>query len=108
MTFGQIIFWAFIGLVSFLLLIFIYGGIQNRLLRKKQAKIFANIFGERNFPLPNLVMSSSYWWPTFEITFDSKSSFFNAQKQGLFEIFEHEICNIYGGDFDPSRAIAYK
>lgn len=107
MIIGQVILWVFLGLVGLLLLVFIYGGTKNRITRNKQMRLFSNIFGDKNFPVPTIVFGHSYWWPTYRITFDSLISYQNAKQQGLLSNFEKGIADFYDSDFDPTSAITY-
>jgi hypothetical protein len=106
-TLGQIILYALLGLVALVFLVFVYGGIKNRITRNKQMRIFTDTFSSKNFALPTIVGAYVYWWPTFKITFDSIASYQNAERQGLLTKFENEIGNIYGKEFDPKLAISY-
>lgn len=99
--------WIIVGFVTLILLIFIYIGIKNRILRHKQMKIFSEVFSDKQFPKPTIEFGFVYWWPTFKITFETSKAFQNAKQQGLLGKFEAEIGNIYGPEFDPARAISY-
>ena len=100
--------WILIGIITVIASIFIYGVIKNRIIRNKQVRIFRSIFTENFICLPTIEFGFVYSWPTIKIVFKSKSDFDKAKEVGLTSKFENEIQNIYGDDFDSSKAISYE
>ena len=99
--------WIIIGLVVIVSLVFIYARIRIHITRRKPKKILSYIFKNTQFPVPSIKFGYSYWWPTFELTFDTLNAFESAERNGLLHKFEAEIRNLYGPEFDPTRAISY-
>ena len=98
---------VFVAFGFFVLLVFLFAVIRWRIESLKAKKILSHVFRGQDLPLPHLLLGTSYSWPTFKITFDSSETFRRAHERGLLTNFEQQLRQLYGTEFDPSRAVTY-
>lgn len=56
--------WIFIAIIFLIFIMFFYFNIKNRILRRKELKIFNNIFSNNQYKKPKIEFGYFYVWPT--------------------------------------------
>ncbi|NOS91902.1 MAG: hypothetical protein HOP30_08265 [Cyclobacteriaceae bacterium] len=94
-----------LSFVVIVVLFLMYGWLRNNRIRNKQFKDFEDVFSQSGAKLPVLDFSSSYSWPTFTITFETKEDMELAEHNGQVDEFKKRMKSYYDSAFDPDRAI---
>ena len=107
-------FKALLILVSIFLAWVAYRLILNRIESNRQRSAFNLIFKKFENTKPNLVIGTSYGYPSFEVIFKTKEDMDKAQREGFIEQFIvkiQELCQLPSDtgkekrSFDATRAI---
>jgi hypothetical protein len=96
---GAYIGWAFLALISFLIVTFLISHIKLRIVQSKQKKSLREVFERHNLIVPRLQFGSHYWWPTFTVIFNSQKEYDRAKARGIFEEFKASIGAFYNKEF---------
>lgn len=82
-----------------------FGWLKHKIWEWSLIWVFENVFNDSRIQTPILRITSSYSWPTFDITFLTRKDLEFAETSGLIRTFKNKIRARYPKDFDPDRAI---
>lgn len=82
--------------------------LQRKMTEQKQYKQFLGVFERQPIKLPTLKFGAIYAWPTFTVTFQNKTDYEFAKKNGLFEAFNDRIQKFYDREFRADLAVNYR
>jgi hypothetical protein len=82
--------------------------LRRKMKERKQYKQFLDVFERQPIALPTLKFGTVYAWPTFTVTFQTKTDYEFAKQSGLCELFNNRIQEFYDDEFRADLAVNYK
>jgi len=82
--------------------------LRRKMVERKQYKQFLDVFENQPIKLPALKFGMIYAWPTFTVTFQDKSDYEFAERNGLFKTFNDRIQKFYDKEFRADSAVTYR
>lgn len=82
--------------------------LNKRIKLARYQRLTKKVFDGHEIGPPKLKLGSSYQWPTFDLTFKTKSDLAYANNHGLIKQFKEKVKQQFGKNFDPEMAVSAK